>query len=97
MNDPTNSDRAEWALEALNAYGLYHLNAYGAYHPGGTKDVETMIVDVLSSLHHLALRTNLRIDHLFAKAKVLALDEIEEECEKARNTLRENGCEAPSA
>lgn len=82
----TNSDRAEWALEALNAYG--------AYHPGCTEDAETMIIDVVSSLHHLALRQNLRIDELLAKAKTLALVEIEEECEEARNTLRENGREA---
>ena len=79
----TNDQRAQWAMEAVEMFS-YATNMVG-------EETEIIISDLLVNLHHLAVREKLNIDSLFARAKRNAQQEIYEECESARETLRRNG------
>lgn len=55
MTEPTNARRAQWALEALNAYGVIIRRSRDPH--------ETLLVDLLTDLRHLCDDLGLNFDH----------------------------------
>ena len=58
---PTNDERAEAALEAVQAFVDYNGDSWG------NEETRTWVQDLLCNLHHLAARENFTMDFQSAK------------------------------
>jgi len=65
--EPTNADRAEWALEAL---AVFTRRTYGGDDPGSMDrgDLETAVYDLIADLLHYADRQGFDTDAVLAAA-----------------------------
>lgn len=71
MNDPTNNDRADWALEGLETF-----KARTRMHD---EELETIIGDFLTDLLHLCTREEIDFSYALNNAMMHYREEVEEE------------------
>lgn len=79
--DPTNADRAAWAENAVNTFGIETycgrtFTATVVQQPGEGDDAYTMIQDLICNALHLAKRHGWDADEMLRKARA----NFEEEC-----------------